>query len=179
MLLLALAVLTLIWARRAGGTWSDLLPLHLCDAAIFVAAWALFTLRPLACELTYFWGAAGTSLAVLTPDLSAGFPSPWFFTYFALHGAVIAAALLLPFGLDRPPRRGAPGRVLLWTNLYAALVAAIDFGFDVNFMYLRAKPTHPSLLDAFGPWPWYLLGAEAFAWLAFTALALPFRRAPR
>ena len=161
--------------RRAGVPWRALLPLHLCDAAVFVAAWALLTLRPLASEVAYFWGASGTVLAVITPDLPVGPPTLEFFAYFAMHGAVIAAAFLLPFGLERVPRPHVVRRMLLVLNLYALAVAGIDFALGTNFLYLREKPPHPTPLDWFGPWPIYLLVAELVAFALFTALAAPFR----
>jgi hypothetical integral membrane protein (TIGR02206 family) len=165
--------------RRAGTPWSELAPLHLCDMAIFVSLFALVTRAPLACEVLYFWACAGTLLAIITPDVSVGFPHPHFLDYFALHGGVVVAALLLAWGLGRPPRPGAVWRVFLITNAYAALVAAVDFVFGTNFLYLRAKPTAPTLLDWFGPWPVYLLVTEAVALGLFTLLALPFRRGSR
>lgn len=174
-LLLLLMGVSLVVMRHQGESWRTLAPLQLCDAALFMSAWALFTLNPLACELAYCWGASGTVLAVLTPDLSVGFPAPEYFFYFALHGAVIASAVLLVLGLGRPPRKRAVWRVWLLTNAYAAAVALVDVLWGTNFLYLRAKPAHPSPLDAFGPWPWYLLVGEAVALLAFGALCLPFR----
>jgi len=175
-LLLGLTALSLVWLRREGMAWSSLAPLNLCDAAIFVAIWALLTSRPLACELIYFWGAAGTLLAVITPDVSVGFPAPEFLMYFGLHGAVIVTAFLVPFGLREVPRPGAVWRVFLWTNVYAFFVAVIDFTTGANFMYLRAKPAGPTPLDWLGPWPVYLLVGEAVALALFVLLSLPFRR---
>jgi hypothetical integral membrane protein (TIGR02206 family) len=178
-LLLALTVEALVSERLVGTPWGDLAPFHLCDMAIFVGLFALITRAPLACEVLYFWAGAGTLLALITPDVSVGFPHPRFLNYFALHGCVVVAAVLLVWGLGRPPRPGAVWRVLLLTNAYAALVGVVDFAFGANFLYLRAKPTAPTPLDWFGPWPVYILVTEAVALGLFTLLALPFRREAR
>ena len=177
LVLATLAALSLVWLRSRGVSWLSLAPLHLCDAAILVAIWALLTLRPLACELTYYWGASGTVLAVLTPDVAVGFPAPEFLMYFGLHGAVIATALLVPYGIGVRPRPGSVWRAFLATNVYAAAVALINFATGANFMYLREKPSQPTPLDWFGPWPWYLLVAEVVALGLLFLLSLPFRRA--
>jgi hypothetical integral membrane protein (TIGR02206 family) len=76
------------------------LPLHLTDAATMVAAVALWTLRPLLFELTYFWGLTASLQATLTPGLGADdrFPSFFYWQYFVTHAGVVLAAVLLAFG---------------------------------------------------------------------------------
>jgi hypothetical integral membrane protein (TIGR02206 family) len=165
-------------ARHRSLDVTDLLPLHLCDFLIFVAAYALITLRQAACELLYFW-SGGTLLAMLTPDLAAGFPEPYFFVFFGLHGGVVVAAAVVVFGFDRRPGKGAPGRAFRLTLIYAALVGAFDLVSGANFLFLRAKPEQPTLLDSFGPWPVYLVTVALFALLLFHLMALPFRGASR
>lgn len=167
------------WAGQGTLEWMDVLPLHLCDMLILVAAYALVTRHALACELLYFWAGAGALLAMLGPDVSAGFPAPGFLSFFALHGLVVASAAVLVFGFGRRPRPRAPGRVFLWTNAYAAVVGLVDLALDANFLFLRGKPAAPTLLDWLGPWPVYILAAEALAAVLFMALDLPFRAGRR
>jgi hypothetical integral membrane protein (TIGR02206 family) len=160
-----------------GLEWLDILPLHFCDLAVLLAVIALATRRQGVTEILYFWGLSGTLIAMLMPDVDRGFPDTRCISFFALHGGVAVSAVLLVFGMGIRPRPRAHLRVFAITNLYAALVAVIDFTADKNFLYLRAKPSQPSILDVMGPWPWYIFAADALAFAIFWALMLPFRRA--
>jgi hypothetical integral membrane protein (TIGR02206 family) len=152
----------------------DFVPLHLCDASIFVAMYALLTRRPLATEVLYYWTGAGTTLAMVTPDLAWAFPHWRFIVYFALHGGVVAAAAVLVFGCGIRP--GPPWRAFAALNAYALAVGAVNAVFGTNFLYLCRKPSGTSPLDWFGPWPAYLVVAEVVALGLFGLLYLPFRR---
>ena len=162
------------WRLGILSAW-DFLPLHLCDFAIFVAAFALLTRRPGAVELLWFWALTGTLLAVLTPAVSGSFPGWRWILYFAMHGGVIAAAAVLVVGCGIWPRPGAVWRAFGWTVGYATVVAAVDLVTGANFLWLRAKPSQPTLLDWLGPWPIYLVAAGAIGLAGFHLLALPFR----
>jgi hypothetical integral membrane protein (TIGR02206 family) len=153
----------------------DFLPLHLCDFAIFVAAFALLARRPGAVELVWFWALTGTLVAVLTPAVSGSFPDWRWFLYFAMHGGVIVAALVLVVGCGIRPRPGAAWRAFGWTAAYAAAVGVVDLALGANFLFLRARPAQPTLLDWLGPWPVYILAAAGLALAGFHLLALPFR----
>ena len=176
LLLLGVTAYLLIEARADRLTLWDLLPLHLCDFLIFVAAHALVTRNRTSAELLYFWAGAGTLLAMLFPDLHRGFPSERFLLYFGFHGAVVAVTALVVFGLGITPRPGAPNRVLALTLAYAAVVGVVDAISGRNFLYLRGKPTVPTLLDWLGPWPYYIASCTLLAWLLYQLLSLPFRR---
>jgi hypothetical integral membrane protein (TIGR02206 family) len=157
-------------------TWSFsyALPLHLCDVAAFVAAAALWTRRPLLVELTYFWGLAGTSNSLFTPNISDHFPSYLFLQFYIAHGAIVAAALFLVVGLQISPRRGALTRVIALTLGLAAVDSEVNLVTGGNYMFLRQAPGAHSLLDLMGPWPWYVIGAAGLALVLFAALDLPF-----
>jgi hypothetical integral membrane protein (TIGR02206 family) len=165
------------WSREYPLTVWDVLPLHLCDFLILVAVFALLTRRQAAYELLYFWGGAGTLLALFSPDVHAGFPDWRFLSFFVLHGLVVVAAVVLTVGFGMRPRKGAPWRALALTNAYAAVVALVNVAYDTNFLYLRHKPGAPTLLDWMGPWPVYIVVADVLAAFLFWLLDRPFRAA--
>jgi hypothetical integral membrane protein (TIGR02206 family) len=161
-----------IYALR--GEWTpDLnLPLHLTDAVTLVSIAALWRPRsaPLV-ELVYFWALSASLQAVLTPDLGQTFPDPLYFTYFITHAGAVAAACLLVIGARRTPRAGAVLRVYAVTLGFALLAALGTVLTGGNYMYLRRKPSHASLLDVMGPWPAYIVSGAALGLVLFLALA--------
>jgi hypothetical integral membrane protein (TIGR02206 family) len=142
------------------GTWSVTydLPLQLTDAVSVTAALALITRRRLLVELTYFWSLTASLQATLTPDLGQNFPSVYYFTYFGYHVGAIVAGCLLVFGCGLYPRPRAAWRAFGITLAFAAVSGTADLITGGNYMYLRAKPQHNSLLGLLGPWPWYIVG---------------------
>jgi hypothetical integral membrane protein (TIGR02206 family) len=160
----------LLAGGQPGSRLAQSLPLQLCDAGIFVAGFALWFRRQWLVELTYFWGLTGTLQALLTPDLPQHFPSYPYFQYYIAHGGVVAAALLLVFGLGRHPKRFAWLRALAITVGYTAFAGLVDALTGANYMYLRNKPATPTLLDVMGPWPWYILAGGVVAVVLFFAL---------
>lgn len=155
---------------------SNILPLHLCDLAAFLAGIALITRHALACELTYCWGLAGTFQALITPDLSVSFPEPLFFSFFLHHGVIVITALFLPLALEWKPRPGTWPRILLWNQVYFILALSVNFLAETNFGFLREKPHQASALDYLGPWPLYLLWLQLILASLIGLLLLPFSR---
>jgi hypothetical integral membrane protein (TIGR02206 family) len=151
------------------------LPLHLCDIAPLVAAVALWTRRPRVAEIAYFWGLAGCTMALLTPDLAYAPGSLLFLQYVLEHGLTVTASLLLPIGLGLGPRPGALVRVAFATLALAVVAGTADALTGGNYMYLRHAPESPTLLSVLGPWPWYLAGAAVIALALIALLDLPFR----
>jgi hypothetical integral membrane protein (TIGR02206 family) len=167
----------LTYALRGEWTVEVNLPLHLTDAVTLVAFAALW--RPdlaLLAELVYFWALSASLQAVVTPDLGESFPDVLYFTYFVTHSGAVCAACLLVFGARRAPRPGAVWRVYGLTAAFAALAALGTLVTGGNYMFLRRKPSHSSLLDLMGPWPVYIVVAAALALVIFLALAALERR---
>jgi len=138
-----------VWILSGEWRLKDSLPVELCDLACFATVIALWTRRQNAFEFAYFWGFSGTLQALLT--------------------------FVLTLGSGMAPRPGAARRVFFWTVVYAVCVGLLDWIVGANYFYLRNKPSG-SLLDWFGPWPVYILGALGIAALLFFLLALPYRR---
>jgi hypothetical integral membrane protein (TIGR02206 family) len=164
----------ILLARDGELTAQTAAPLNLCDWAAIMAVVTLVYPNQWTYELCYFWALGGTLQALLTPDLSYGFPDLRFIGFFALHGGVIAAMLFMTLGLGMRPVPLSIVRALAWSALYAAFVMAANAMLGTNFGYLRAKPAHPSLLDYLAPWPYYLAQLALLAILSCLVYYAPF-----
>jgi hypothetical integral membrane protein (TIGR02206 family) len=155
-------------------SWESSLPLELCHCVLIACLAALFFPNQLASEIAYFWGFGGTLQAVLTPEITQGFPSWEFIQFFWSHGTILLAIVFL-IALGFVPRSGSVWRMFFLVNLYAAVVGSLDAFFHWNYGYLCQKPINPSLLDYLGPWPWYIVSLELISILIFLLLDLPWR----
>lgn len=175
-----LAVNEIVWyvwrIHMEGFRFPEGLPLELCDLTLWLTVISALTLQPAVFEFAWLAGIGGSLMAVLTPDLWApplSYPTIYFFL---AHGGVLASLLFLVLsGLARP-RSGCVWRTLCLLNAYAAFIGTFNAVFHTNYMYLCRKPSSASLLDLFGPWPFYIAAGEATAWIMFWLLWLPFRK---
>lgn len=161
-----------IWNYRTN------LPLHLCDLTGALVIWLL--LERAVCfshppgraarrfeELAYFWTLAGTTQALLTPDLASGFPSWPYWEFFVSHGAAWAAVVGLVLGGELRVRRGAFWGAWRVTLLVGACVGLLNIPLQSNYMYTCGPPEQASIYDYFGRWPWSLVTLAALGLLLF------------
>lgn len=150
-----------------GVRFPEILPLEMCDAAFWLAIAALLTLEEHFFDLAYYWGIAGSSMAILTPYLRARLHTLQSFQYFTAHSLLIVGVLYLLWTRQARPRPGSWWFALWTLNLYTLAVGLVDWLGHTNFMYLRGKPASSSALDLLGPWPWYIVGADVVALICF------------
>ncbi len=157
----------------------NVVPLHLCDVAAVVAGFALLTGKEILRTLTYFWGIAATTQALLTPAITIGPPEMPFIHFFVQHFAIVAAAIYIPVVQKwRPegPWWRAPLVVFGISILYQGFALCVNGMLGTNFAFASRKPDNPSLIDHLGPWPVYLFAMQGLALVFFMVIALPFLR---
>lgn len=177
-----------LW-QRANGVWSLAysLPLHLCTFAVPLTAVLLVTRSYRLYEVLYFWGFAGSTQAMLTPDLTTSgynFPHFVYWIFWTSHGIILWAVVFAAAAWGYRPTVRSIVRVIVFTNLYLLIVALANWLTGGNYMFIARKPDFPSLIDFLGPWPWYIIPLQLIGVLAFAIVYLPYaigdwRRAQR
>ncbi len=159
------------------GTWrvGTSLPLHLCGLGIVLGAIALINRNYTLYELVYFWGLGGAIQALLTPDIGEyGYPHYRYFQFFVSHGLVILAGLYMTWIGGMRPQHRSIWKVWGITNAYMVIIALFNWVFDGNYLFICHKPENGSIIDFFGPWPWYILVLELVAIVSFYIYYAPF-----
>ncbi len=143
------------------GLWklSVNLPVHLCGFSLFLISWVLATKKQAAFELAYFWGIAGASQAILSPDLN-GIGNPMgIFIYFFSHSIIVLDVVWLIYVEGMRLRKRSLLAVIILTNGFAFLVSILNNLIGGNYWYLCYKP-HSNSPFLYGEWPFYLLSIE-------------------
>jgi hypothetical integral membrane protein (TIGR02206 family) len=163
------------WVRNIA-TGLIVFPFHLCDLALVAMVWALCQPNHrLVSELAFYWALAGSTQALLTPDLIEAFPSFRWISFFLLHGGVVLGAVYFPVRGHLVLRPASVGRAWCATNAYAVVAGILNWQLGANFGFLARKPVNPSILDFLGPWPYYILACAGIA-LALFGLCYGFAR---
>lgn len=161
------------------------LPLHLCGVGLFLTAYMLLRPGQLLYEVAFFWGLAGTLNAIITPNITTGFPSYAFMQFFITHCGIVAGVLFATWGMRMRPRLRGGFYAWLLCNVLAMVAGLANWlgrSFhsaepgDWNYMFLCAKPEGAAGESPFfaAGWPWYILVLELLALVMFAMFYAPF-----
>ena len=161
----------LLWLLAFSAPWSFLdkffltslpfnhiLPLHLCSLLSYVALYALWKEKNWAICATYSLGLLACAQGLITPALEFNPPHPLFFEFFATHTLLVVVALYFPLVLGwRAQVKNIYSTWLLSMGYLLALLLLNPL-LGTNYAFVLSPPSGGSILDLFGPWPWYVLG---------------------
>src|SRR5436190_7166845 len=166
----------LVFIRSRGVVdWRQMLPMQMCDWGIVVVIVAMWTGSQRWFEVAYFWGIGGTLQAVLTPNLSYGFPDWRFISFFTSHSGIIIGVVFLMLTRKYRPYPMSIVRVWLWTEFYFVVTLVVDELTGFNYGFLLHKPEAFSILSFLSnSRPLYLLELHGVALLFFVGLYVPF-----
>ncbi|NNL15436.1 MAG: TIGR02206 family membrane protein [Flavobacteriaceae bacterium] len=136
------------------------LPLYLCSLLGLIIPVFSFYKRNWMYEILLFWIIAGTTQAIITPDIHNGFPSFEFFRYWVVHLGLVVVILYATIVLNFKPTIKSVLKSFLALQVYVVFMVVVNFVLDANYFYLNKKPESASLLDYFGEWPLYIVVAQ-------------------
>ncbi len=156
------------------GVWqlSVNLPLHMCGLSLFLTSWALYSKKQTAFELAYFWGIAGSTQAILTPDLSGVWNPIGIFIFFFSHSIIVLNVIWLMVVDGMRLRRSSLIDTIILTNGFVFIVSIFNFIVNGNYWFLCAKPVSNSPF-LIGDWPFYLLGIQIAGIVLMGLIYLP------
>lgn len=157
--------------------WSakNALPLQLSDLAALLATVMLLTKSLRIFQFMYFAGLGSAIQVIVTPDLyHFSFPHFLYFQSFVSHGGVVLACIFMIVAFGYRPTIRSMWMTILIVNIYAVCVFFINKQLGSNYLYLMKKAGMNTILNYFGPWPWYLLSMELAMILSFYILYTPF-----
>ncbi|MEV0295321.1 TIGR02206 family membrane protein [Nocardia sp. NPDC050710] len=154
-------------------------PLRLTDLATLVAGYALWSHRHWAYALTYYWCLTLSTQALISPALeSPDFPHYEFLAFWAIHLAVVWAAIYLTWGIGMRPDWRSYWFTVAVTVAWVAITFVFNSLADSNYGFVNRKPSTPSLLDVLGPWPWYLGTVAVVLLVVWALMTWPWVRSP-
>ncbi len=174
-LILPATIVIWIIARLIRGEYDakDDLPIHMCNFASFLFPLVFRFNHKMLFGVLYFWIMAGTLQAIITPGLEQAYPHFWYFRYWLIHCGLVILVLYAILVLDMLPGWRDFWRAIIFMNVYLVFSHLCNLALGSNYFYTMHKPEQGSLLDFFGPWPYYLLVAEFVGALFFLVYLFP------
>jgi len=140
------------------GSWNlqDNLPFQICYISYLIGIVLLFTKKQWMFEWMYFIGIIGGVYALLTPILTIGNSSWFYFEFYFLHSSIILIPLVLLTGKGMKIRVDSWWKTMLRLQIPILILLPLNYILDANYMFLAEKPIvdNPFLI---GEWPFYLI----------------------
>ena len=155
--------------------WREVLPFHMCDLSEIFLAWFLLGGPKILYKCAFFWGIAGATMAIITPDISH---HDLDYAFFMIgHGMIVIGIMYATIALNNRPYAKD---ILTVSVITACILLPITYlinlilGEPANFWYLMAKPAGASLMDAFPEPPFHLLVLTPLALAMFFLIYTPY-----
>lgn len=150
------------------------LPLYLCSLMALLIPIFTYYRKFWIFEVLVFWIIGGTIQAVITPDISEGFPSFDYFRYWVVHLGLLSIVFYFIFVFKMKPKLKSVFKSFLALQVYVVLMLLLNYILDANYFYLNEKPKSATLLDYLGDWPYYILIVQLIIIPLFLIIYLPF-----
>jgi len=174
--IVSLTIVTFHVNKIVSGTYNfnTDLPLFLCTFMALTIPFFTQTKKYWLYEILLFWIIAGTSQAVITPDIPVGFPSFDFFRYWIAHLGLLVIIFYATFVFNMRPNFKSVIKSFLAIQVYMVFLLVLNYLLGANYSYLNRKPPSASVLDYLGDWPIYIFVVEAVLIPYFLIIYLPF-----
>lgn len=174
-----LVLWTIVRISVEGFNAKEHLPLHLCNIISILLPIFAYQCKYWMYEILLFWILAGTSQAIITPDLEHGFPHYDYLKYFIVHCGLVVFILYATLIYEMRPTVKSIFKSFVALQVYFVSMLLVNYFLGSNYFFISEKPPQGSLLDYLGPWPWYILVAEAIVFPYFFLIYAPFYFAKR
>ncbi len=155
--------------------WREVLPFHMCDLSEIFLAWFLLGGPKILYKCAFFWGIAGATAAIITPDISH---HDLDYVFFMIgHGMIVIGVMYATIALNNRPYAKD---ILTVSFITACILLPITYilnlilGEPANFWYLMAKPAGASPMDIFPEPPFHLLVLVPLAITVFFVIYTPY-----
>ena len=150
------------------------LPLDICNLMGLLIPFLMWSPSKQLFPYLYFYIMAGTTQAVFVPYLFDGFPNFVFIKFWVVHGGLIVYILYVAVVWKFKLTLKDIWRSFLLLQLYGLLIYLTNKQIGANYIFLVQKPPTNSIFDYFGPWPIYILVAEAIMLFLMFMVYLPY-----
>lgn len=150
------------------------LPLFLCRLLPFFTPLMMWKRHQPSFGILYFWVLAGTSNALITPDLAYGLPNYDAMTYWVMHFGLVITIFYGVFVYKIRPYARDFKRAIIAGVLYIVVTHLINMGLNANYAFTMRKPPQGSIMDVMGPWPIYLFTVFLLGLVLFCVAYFPF-----